>query len=301
MFWAVDDEDKPLFSLTVDGQHDVHAVDANKLDAVLARPKDPSDGPREPIFRLAWSGFPNSSDPRGGDTVLTVLGGLRNDDTPGVTAFLLPPFNPSEPPAPVNGATILNDATRSAMRRAVIPVKTYTYACEGVPQDYLLLPKGSPHFSGTWDPTAILLLSDGHNEARIVEAYQFPPPPFLPVSTDSKQPPPQTPIEGSDPVVAADIAETLQLMKVTDDAKTLRLPPSLWSGSEGIISGQLINLERNSFEVLSMKDPTLADETIRLASGSAWVEDHEGEMKLVKVKPASCCAMYIRCLNFVRL
>ncbi|KAJ3520531.1 hypothetical protein NM688_g9149 [Phlebia brevispora] len=65
-FWALEDEDKPLFSLTLDGQHDVHIVDADKLDRMLAKPKDESDEPREPIFKLAWSGFPNSTDPRGG-------------------------------------------------------------------------------------------------------------------------------------------------------------------------------------------------------------------------------------------
>ena len=286
--WATEDEDKPLFSFTLDGQHDVHAVDAAKLDTILAKPKDPSDGPREPIFKLAWSGFPNSSDPRGGTTVLTALGGLRSDEAPGVTTLAFPPFNPPEPPAPPAGSSVtLDQATRSAMRLAVIPEKAYLYPSAGVPQDFLLLPKDSPHFAGTWDPTAILLLSDGRREARVLEAYQFPPPCFEAEPEVSSPPPPETPIEGTDPAFSREIASTLELMKLTDDPRPLRLPPSLWSGPGGVISGALVSLDRDCYEVLTMKRGAVPDEAVNLRGGSAWVDDLEGEMKLVKVSTLS--------------
>lgn len=286
-FWALEDEDKPLFTLTLDGQHDVHLVDADKLDTVLAEPKNPSAGSREPIFKLAWSGFPNSSDPRGGDTVLTVLGGLRSDEAPGITSLLLPPFTPPEPPAPVAGSTLLDQATRTAMRQTVIPANSYVYPTEGVPQDFLLLPRESPHFSGSWDPAAILLLSDGHKDSRVTEVYEFPPPSFAPQPENQNDAPPQTPIEGTSDSLDREVASTLEWMKLNDDPKPLRVPPSLWSGTSGVISGHLMSLTRDTYELLTLKDAVREDDAIRLRGGSAWVEDNAAELKLMKVITSS--------------
>ncbi|OBZ79959.1 Uncharacterized protein C1F3.03 [Grifola frondosa] len=85
-FWALEDEDRPLLLRTLDSSdsEDLSTVDATKLESTSTPAV-----PREPIFKLAWSSFPNSSDPRGGETVLTVLGGLAIDALPGLTALLL--------------------------------------------------------------------------------------------------------------------------------------------------------------------------------------------------------------------
>lgn len=278
VFWALEDEDKPLFSLTLDGQHDVHAVDADKLDKMLAKPKDETDGPREPIFKLAWSGFPNSADSRGGNSVLTVLGGLRSDEAPGITTLLLPPFNPPEPPAPAAGSSTLDPAIRAAMRETVIPLNSYTYPTAGISQDFLLFPRESPHFDGSWDPASILLLSDGHKETRSIEAFQFPPPSFLPPSDSA----PQSPQDEAGASVAHDIASVLQAMKLEDDPSPLRVPSALWNGPSGVISGHLITLDRETYDVLTLDRVNRTDDVIRLQGGSAYVDDHSGEMKLMK-------------------
>ena len=66
VFWAVEDEDKPLLSITLDGAQDVNIVNAEDLDVALAGQHTRTDHEREPIYKLAWSGFENSADPRGG-------------------------------------------------------------------------------------------------------------------------------------------------------------------------------------------------------------------------------------------
>ena len=56
-FWAVEDDNKPLLVRTLD------AVDVNLVDPSALDHKAPKFV-REPIFKLSWSGFPNSQDPQ---------------------------------------------------------------------------------------------------------------------------------------------------------------------------------------------------------------------------------------------
>src|ERR1700722_11051609 len=98
-FWAVDDDDMPILVRTVD-EIDVHIVDVNKLELILGQDAPQAPHPATPLERkhiskLTWSGFPNASDPRGGETALTVLGGLTTGVEPGGTVLWLPPFNPT--------------------------------------------------------------------------------------------------------------------------------------------------------------------------------------------------------------
>jgi syntaxin-binding protein 5 len=283
-FWAIEDEDKPLMVLTLDGQHDVNIANAQELDEALSKGHSNS-GQREPIFKLAWSGFANSDDPRGGDTVLTVLGGLKGEDVPGITAVLLPAFNPPEPPAlaGTSASTSLHPNIRAAMRQSVIPKNFHTYSTVGTPQDFLLLPRESPHFSGSWDPYAILLLSDGEKEARATEAYQFPPPIFgIHKNVES---PVVSPKQGSEQVgdtLSDQIASTLESMKLNDDPKSLDTPPAFWSGPIGVTSGDLINLERDSYETLiAGKIPA---ERLIVRGGAAWIDDDDNQQKLLRVR-----------------
>lgn len=269
--------------MTLDGQHDINVADLNQLDEALASSKQ-SSSVREPIFRLAWSGFANSDDPRGGDTVLVVLGGLKAEDTPGVTAILLPAFNPPEPPAlPASSSATLHPIIRAAMRQSVTPKDLHTYSTVGTPQDFLLLPRESPHFSGSWDPHAILLLSDGIKEARATEAYQFPPPTFE-ISNNVK--PTAEPLrkgsENVDDVLSEEIASTLESMKLHDGPQSLETLPAFWSGPSGVTGGDLINLERDSYETLVVGQSSA--DGLGLRGGSAWVDDDEGQMKLLRVR-----------------
>ncbi|GJE89618.1 hypothetical protein PsYK624_057220 [Phanerochaete sordida] len=291
-FWAVEDEDKPLMVLTLDGEHDINIVDSEKLDhAMSGRHGKPTH--REPIFRLAWSSFANTDDPRGGDTVLTVLGGLKPEDVPGITAVLLPAFNPPEPPAlAVPGSATLHPDIRVAMRQSVTPKNLHTYSTVGTPQDFLLLPKESPHFAGTYDPYAILLLSDGEKEARAIEAYQFPPPIFdihekpKPAATD-----PKDRAEQLEDIVTDEIAQTLESMQLHDEPKSLDTPAAFWSGPVGVTSGELISVERDAYERL-VRGTAREEDGLHLRGGTAWVDDDDGEQKLLRFQPHRILVTY---------
>lgn len=295
-FWALEDEDKPLLVRTLD-EVDLHTVDAGKLqeffDTQESTSKDAKPAPqvlREPIFKLAWSGFPNSQDPRGGATILTILGGLRADESPGVTVIQLPAFNPPEPPTPPSPASevSLHPSFRTAMRDSLSPTNAYMYNTKGVAEDFLLVPKDSPHFNGSWDPIAILLLSDSGAGTRAIEAYQFPPPSFIaPEPTTSPLVPPAEPEnpEGEEDVVSQELASTLEEMTVDEDPRQLRLPLGLWNGKNGITSGILLSVPRDTYESLT-SEQVAVDDALPLKGGVAWIEDHENEMKLLKVSSA---------------
>ena len=291
-FWAIEDEDKPLLVMTLDGQHDINIADAHKLDEALSQNLQHATN-REPIFRVAWSGFANSDDPRGGDTVLIVLGGLKTEDVPGVTTFLLPAFNPPEPPAlPPTSSTTLHPNIRAAMRQSVTPKNFHTYSTVGTPQDFLLIPRESPHFSGAWNPRAILLLSDGAKEARSTEAYEFPPPVFgIHKNTKADAPPSG---EDAEQVLSDEIASTLESMKMHDDPQSLDAPPTFWSGPTGVIGGDLISLEKEAYQILVSDEST--ESPLGLRGGSAWVDDDEGLMKVLRVN--SFLQFYVQKCSF---
>ncbi|KAI0705856.1 lethal giant larvae like, C-terminal-domain-containing protein [Cytidiella melzeri] len=282
VFWAVEDEDKPLLATTLDGRQDVNLANAEDMDAALAGTKNESHDIPEPIFKLTWSGFENSNDPRGGDTVLTVLGGLGQKDVPGVTTLLLPPFNPPEPPVQSVPGTTLDPSFREAMRQTVLAKDMHCYSTVGVPQDFLLLPRKQPHFSGSWDPTAILLLSDADKETRAIEAYQFPPPLFVPKAGTPKV---HTAVESTntpEDALAQEIASALESMQIDEGPLSLDLPPALWGGPSSVTGGVLVNLDREAYETLVASTSSRSANGINLRGGRAWVEDDEGQMKLMR-------------------
>lgn len=185
--WSIKDEDKPLLVRTLD-----------EID--IDRPVAPEDlstqsmGPREPIFKLTWSGFPaqgwyeygaqaasawtgsgaapteptssnaaSSSTPtsesassRG--TILTVMGGTPvRQSAACLYAFHLPP-----PPAAGLFSTSSNyeaqAKAKAAQRAALMPTHTTVYRTTGTVEDYCLLPRLNPHYRGTFDPYGILVL-----------------------------------------------------------------------------------------------------------------------------------------------
>ena len=171
------------------------------------------------------------------------------------------------------------------MRQSVTPKDFHTYSTVGTPQDFLLLPRESPHFNNTWDPYAILLLSDGEKEARSTEGYQFPPPTFDIYKTKVAETSPASPEADSDQVDAVlseEIASTLESMKLDDNPKSLEVPPALWSGPIGVTSGALLNLERDTYEVLV--SGKFHSEGLKLRGGAAWVDDDDNQQKLLRVR-----------------
>lgn len=266
---------------------DVHKVDGEKLEQYLPDEEGPAKrpnklhAPREPIFKLAWSGYPNSYDPRGGETSLVILGGQFSHDPPGINVLWLPAFNPPAPPSHVTDQS-LHPFFRNAMQESLDPLSAYFYGTPGLAQDFLLTPRDSPHFGGAWNPTAIMILFESGEHSRAIEARQFPPLEFL----ASAQEPSQTaepPKDDSHDNLAQDLATTLQSMTINEEPKKLHLPPSLWSGPDAVVEATLFSLDRIAYETLSRASEHSPDH-LPLEGGIAMPDEEvAGVIKYAKV------------------
>jgi syntaxin-binding protein 5 len=273
---------------------DVHKVDGEKLeqylpdDEVSSNPPSKVHVPKEPIFKLAWSGYSNSYDPRGGETSLVILGGQFGHDSPGINVLWLPAFNPSGPPSTSTSTSqLLHPFFRNAMRESLDPLNAYFYRTPGLAQDFLLMPQDSPHFSGTWNPTTILMLFEGGEHVRAIEARQFPPLDFL-ASTqleDASQNPEQTKeVDGdSHDALSQDLATTLQSMSLIEEPKKFNLPSSLWSGPDAVIGASLFLLDRIAYETLSGASEHNPDDLPLEGGCSIPDEEISGAIKYAKV------------------
>ncbi|KAG6829267.1 hypothetical protein H0H87_012084 [Tephrocybe sp. NHM501043] len=284
-FWAIEDEEKPLLLRTLD-ELDVNMVDQDRLEEYIShKGKAALSSEREPIFKLSWSGFSNSSDPRGGKTVLAILGGLNEGEAAGITLVQFPAFNPPEPPAPTSPnhkQSSLHPAMRQAMRDSLDVLDSYFYFTRGVIQDYLLIPQKSPHFAGTFDPIAIVMLTEGPGNTRTLEAYQYPPSAL----SDAPQIPASSAITKLDPLnsIAADLAETLKDLDESNDPKRLLIPASLSHGNSGIIGGHLVKIEKETYQTLAAGKIS-KDLNLPLNGGQAWAdESKDKELRLAKVR-----------------
>ncbi|KIK70617.1 hypothetical protein GYMLUDRAFT_32661 [Collybiopsis luxurians FD-317 M1] len=269
-FWAIGDDEQPLLVRTLE-EVDVHNVDAMQLEAHLAQESKSVPVPeREPIFKLSWCSFPNSSDPRGGETALVVLGGLNGGDAPGVTVLWLPAFNPTDPPAAQPSTADLHPFIRASMRSSVQPLNTYFYEIDGTVQDYILMPRDSPHFSGAYNPLSILVVKETIHGTRVVEAFQFPPPAFAQHQTGNSNV--EAHEESQDTL--DDLATTLQDLQMSADARRLRLPNILAFGSSGLLGGTIHTVTKDVYSSLTQTGDT--DYTLPLKAGFAWLDpiDH---------------------------
>ncbi|KJA28406.1 hypothetical protein HYPSUDRAFT_197277 [Hypholoma sublateritium FD-334 SS-4] len=282
-FWAVDDDNKPLLVRTLHDL-DVNILDPERLDALSISDtlKKTTLSLPEPIFKLSWSSYPNSPDPRGGETTLTILGGSIPGKPFGLSVFLFPPFNPSEapsdPPAP---ASSIHPFYRKAMYESLVPKKTFIYNTCGIVQDHLLLPHNIPHLSGNFDPYAILLITEV-NTARTVEAYQFPPPGFLktiqiPFSD-------QEVVDTNDKEHADTQKPSPPSIKSPSGVKSgpdpLMTPFCLSIGTSGVLGGQLLQLDNETYQSFTTKS-SVVHPSLGLKGGQAYTET-TSESKLLK-------------------
>ncbi|KAG7452249.1 WD40 containing snare-dependent exocytosis protein [Guyanagaster necrorhizus] len=272
-YWAMEDEDQPLMVRTFDSI-DVNVVDGHRLEEHLANPQNQASQ-REPIFKLSWSSFSDSSDPRGGYTALTVLGGLCIGDPPGISVFWLPAFNPPDPPTPVTEGT-LHPFYRSSMRDTVVPTRSYFYSSDGTVQDYLLIPRNSPHLSGVFDPTSILILSESTDDTRALEAYDFPPPSFAYQEEVSSSAP-----EDKNEDTLDELSATLKSLQTSSDPVRLRLP---WSLCSGILHGRLNVVDRDAYQSLVTAVGPSVEGVLPLNGGFSW-NDESNDMKSSKFQP----------------
>lgn len=288
-FWAVEDDQQPLMVRTLD-EVDVHMVDGEKLEQYLPddedfpKPMKKVHEPREPIFKLAWSGYPNSYDPRGGETSLVILGGQLGHDPPGINVLWFPAYNPPAPPSVVSDQS-LHPFIRNAMRESLDPQSAYFYGTPGLAQDFLLIPHDSPHFGGTWNPHVILMLFESGGHVRAIEARQFPPLEFLASAQESSQSAGEAQEEGGDrhDALTQDLATTLQSMTVNEEPKKLHIPPSLWSGPDAIVDASLFLIDRPAYETLSRGSESRTDDLPLEGGISVPDEELAGTIKYAKV------------------
>ncbi|VDB87527.1 unnamed protein product [Peniophora sp. CBMAI 1063] len=283
-FWAVEDDDKPLFVRTLD-EVEVNIVDGNALDRYLPGGEGSSAPhiPREPIFKLAWSGYPNSTDPRGGETSLVILGGQYAQDPAGVNVLWLPAFNPHTAPLLPGEQRGLHPHYRQAMRAAVEVRDAYFYATSGLAQDFLLVPRESPHYAGTWDPVAVLYLSEGPHSSRTVEAFTFPPPSFLSSDHDALSTKPTPPDSGER--IDDDLANTLRDLEVSGHPAKLPTEVLLWNGPAGVVSALLTSTDLFAHESLSATQES--DPAVFKFEGGVAIADQDvvGHIRLSKFDP----------------
>ena len=261
--WAVEDEDKPLMVRTRDSL-DVNYPNGEKLDeafSVMAKAID--NGPiREPVYKLTWSGFRSSSDYYG-QTVLSVLGSSQTIDSPGVTCFLFPPC--SLPPTPTQSEKTIHPEILKALALSLRDTDKFLYATLGPAQDFSLVPRDNPHFSGTFNPKGILLLAEDIDGSRTIVAREFPPPSF---GLSQAGETPSTSDKELDTALDKELADTFQSLQSAREPANFSLPLTIWSGAEGICDGDIIRVEESEYESLINSKAARIPAIGR--AGSAW-------------------------------
>lgn len=267
---------------------DVNLVDGTILEAKLGLVSEhPSRqfATREPVFKLTWCGFTNSPDPRGGHTILMVLGGT-SENTSGPTANLLPPFNPAGPFQEDEHGIILTPELRATLRPLLIPLDSYTYDSLEVVQDYLLIPRNNPHFSKGFDCAAILMITESLGQTRGVIAFEFPPPRFFSVMkpTDVRQ--------SSQSAELGDITQqltsTFMEMQLSSEPDTVLLPDSIMNGKSGILDCYIHTMKKELY--LALNNVKYTGRTLVLDGGaprgSSDYEAVSGHTKVVHSHPS---------------
>ena len=279
--WATEDEDKPLLVRSVEAV-DINLVNEQLLNLALEPDGNkPSDKPApDPIYKLAWSGYSNSADPRGGTHTLAVLGGGRGKESSGVTVFSFSAFNP------VDGGTDPKDALPPPMRKAMQDCLSnpgaYSYQSESVVSDFLLLPRETPHFAGNFDPTAIVLVCHGDGDKRSISITAFPPPSLAIVP---ERPEMERNISSSTAdAIGEELAETLHAMQRASDPQRLTVPNLLWTGSSSVVGGEIMTLSTAAYGSLCLQDLTASWNEYGLRGGAAWVDGKNDDSMHAKVR-----------------
>ncbi|KAF5352734.1 hypothetical protein D9756_005911 [Leucocoprinus leucothites] len=269
-FWALEDPEQPILARTLDSL-EVNTVDAEALEMRLSNTTATELPYREPVFKLSWSGFSNSKDPRGGETALTILGGTAQDKGSGLNVLWFPAFNPGDPPgtSPPAHQGGLHPFTATAIRQSLTEINSFHYSTRTPVQDFYLIPRESPHFNNTYDPYAILIISEAGKEERTLESREFPPPSFTSVAPQlsfAKASPPEE-------STSRDLDLVLETMSLADYPQSSSLPFE-FSGSN--FMGDVYNMQvvpKEVYpEIVSPMGTTSVKPRIKLSAGCAIVE-----------------------------
>jgi syntaxin-binding protein 5 len=202
-FWDLQDDSKPVMVRTLE------FIDVDKPVGVPDEVKGGLAQTREPIFKLAWSGFPEQSwlemaanatskvqqqqyqqshlaqQELTSGSVLTILGGATERHPPGLVCLHLPPF---AYPYSSYWSSKTPDAiakSRQALRLSLDTTTETRYSTRSTVEDFILIPKNNPYYDLAYDPVAMLILEAPNARlpplappasARGLTAYAFPPP-----------------------------------------------------------------------------------------------------------------------------
>lgn len=217
---------------------------------------------RESIFKLAWSSFPEESYldmARNGwngststasgsgnkiaaiGTVLTIMGGTLDQDPTGIHLLEFPTYLPPTS-HPITSHSSLSAPQRQALKDSITPISHNFYPTSSPPEDFLLLPRESPHYSLSHDPTSIIITTGSNsslpvlvnkNADRSIEAWSFP---------------------------------------ITSSINTsaLNLPGRLnWNGNSSCTNIEIFNVSRLSYQRLNGQNIEGVEESINLKGGKA--------------------------------
>jgi hypothetical protein len=115
---------------------------------------------------------------------LTVLGGLLPSDPVGVHLLELPPYSPPPATSGAGKPGSISLPKREALRSSISPVAHHLYPTSSPPEDFLLLPRSSPHYGLAYDPSSILITSGrdpryavlaAPHASNNIDAFTFPP------------------------------------------------------------------------------------------------------------------------------
>lgn len=270
-FWDLEDDSKPVM---------VRTLEFIDVDKPLGIPEEILGGrpaqTREPIFKVAWSGFPEQSwlDMAANATgkvqqhqqsqqqqyqqsnhvaqqeltsgsILSILGGATERHLPGIVCLHFPPFTipyssywSSKTPE-----AILK--SRQALRTSLDTTLETRYSTTSTVEDFILIPKNNPYYDLSFDPMALVILEAADPllpplslpaSVRGLTAYAFPPPPK---STLLPSPPP--------PPLSAGQQGTFAQQK-------LNLPiPLSTTGSGAILGAKWIEVSVQAYRKLAGK------------------------------------------------
>lgn len=298
-FWQVRDDDKPIMVRTLDCL-DVEKPVTDPSLMEITRP------PKEPIFKLAWSGFPEKSwmdmasegaaswqsqqrprrpssvdpgnEPVKG-TVLTILGGANAGiDPPGLFCASLPPYAASVT-LWGSGTPEANNKLRVALHDSLVPTFEVVYPTSTTVEDFVLLPRSTPHYSGNYDPTAVVVLLAADPAlptlpppaaARGLACFAFPPR-FRTATSAHSSPPPRHALGRYSGIGISVGPYPLH------PQKELHLPlPLTLAGAGAILGAKLETLSSHAYrKLVGLLDVTgLNQKQEQEASGSALRSSH---------------------------
>ena len=278
--WATEDEDKPLLVRSIE-EVDINLINEEILNLTLEpNGSKPDNKPApEPIQKLAWSGYSNSTDPRGGIHTLSVLGGGRGKEPSGVVVFSFSPFNPAD--SGVDPKIALPPVIRKAMRDCLSNPSTYTYRSETTISDFMLLPRDTPHFAGNFDPVAILLVFDEGSGKRSISIMEFPPKTLAIIP--ERQEMARTASSATTDTIGGELAEALHEMRGSSDPERLTSPDLFWTGSSSVVGGNILHLDTGSYGALSLQDIEASWGEYGLRGGAAWMDAKNDDRTHAKV------------------